>query len=255
MADKECIKSLFAELGADLCGIAGIDRFIDAPAGFHPKDAYGDCKAVIVFGKKMPSACMLINPRLIYLTAMGECLRELDRIAFMASSALEKYGGMAIPLPSDSPYEFWNEDKAEGRGLISIKHAAELAGLGRLGKNTLLINREFGNLLMLGAVLTNLELSSDPIETEELCIHNCRLCIENCPQKALNGITIDQKRCRALIYGVNGKGFGVCNCNRCRTICPRAFGNRRAAGAVPAQGQFSKITDFYLPPNSAELSP
>ena len=234
MADKKRVKELFTELGADLCGIAGIDRFVDAPAGFHPKDVYGDCKTVVVFGKRMPPACMLVNPRLIYLTAMGECLRELDRIAFLASLELEKHGGRAIPLPSDSPYEFWKEDNAEGRGLISIKHAAELAGLGRIGKNTLLINREFGNLLMLGAVLTNLELCSDPIEAEELCIRGCRLCIENCPQMALNGITVDQKRCRALIYGVNAKGFGVCNCNKCRAVCPGAFGNRRSAGAGTA---------------------
>lgn len=32
------VKSLLYALGAELCGIAGIERFADAPEGFHPRD-------------------------------------------------------------------------------------------------------------------------------------------------------------------------------------------------------------------------
>ena len=41
---KEKIKDIFINLGADVCGMANIDRFTDAPKGFHPTDIYDECK-------------------------------------------------------------------------------------------------------------------------------------------------------------------------------------------------------------------
>ena len=104
-----------------------------------------------------------------------------------------------------------------------MRHAAVLAGLGSLGKNTLLINKLYGNFITLGAILTNLDLKSDPL-SEELCIENCRLCLDNCPVQALDGKTANQKLCRPYTYTTNDRGFSVINCNKCRTICPQKFG-------------------------------
>jgi hypothetical protein len=53
----------------------------------------------------------------------------LDIIAYLASNEIEKtYHGIAVPIPSDGPYDYWDEKNLEGRGIISIKHAAILAG-------------------------------------------------------------------------------------------------------------------------------
>ena len=106
---------------------------------------------------------------------------------------------------------------------LSMRHAAVLAGLGSIGKNTLFINKHYGNFLTLGAILTNLDLKSDPL-SEELCIENCRLCLDNCPVKALDGKKANQKLCRPHTYMANDRGITVTNCNTCRTICPRKFG-------------------------------
>lgn len=225
MVIEEKVKNIFKGLGADLCGIANIDRFENAPKGFHPRDIYKECNSVIVFAKRLPIGTLYVDSRIIYLNAMGEALKELDRIAYLGSPMIENESGIAVPIPSDSPYEYWDEDNKEGRGLISIKHAAVLAGLGTIGKNTLLINRTCGNMIMLGGVLTNLDLKSDLLE-EELCIKGCRLCIENCPQKALDGTTNKQSLCRQLIYSTNEKGFNICNCNICRKVCPLSKGVR-----------------------------
>ena len=43
-------------------------------------------------------------------------------------------------MPCDNPYEYWDEDKLEEKGLISMKHTAILCGIDSLGKNTLLLN-------------------------------------------------------------------------------------------------------------------
>jgi epoxyqueuosine reductase QueG len=104
-----------------------------------------------------------------------------------------------------------------------MKHAAVLAGLGTLGKNTLLLNRDYGNLLVIGAVLTNLDIESDE-PAESICIEDCNLCIKNCPAGALDGQRAVQKACRTNAYGTNKRGFGTVDCNKCRTICPRRFG-------------------------------
>jgi epoxyqueuosine reductase len=38
---EEKIKEILLKLGADICGIANVERFIDAPSGFHPTDLQG----------------------------------------------------------------------------------------------------------------------------------------------------------------------------------------------------------------------
>lgn len=51
---SKIVKDIMLSLGADLCGIASIDRFEDAPKGFHPLDVLPTCKSVISFGCRFP---------------------------------------------------------------------------------------------------------------------------------------------------------------------------------------------------------
>jgi epoxyqueuosine reductase len=221
MPVEQVIKDFFAGLGASVAGIAPVERFGSAPKGFHPRDLFAACRAVIVFGIAMPRALMETERRIVYLKAMQECLAELDRMSFLAGVWLERHGAEAMPLPSDGPCEYWDADTATAKGVLSMKHAGELAGLGRIGRNTLLNNARFGNRLMLGCVLTDMPLLGDP-PAAGLCPPDCRICLDNCPQHALDGTTLKQQLCRELIYGVDARGQGVNNCNRCRTGCPQA---------------------------------
>lgn len=221
---KDKIKEIFINLGAEVCGVANIDLFIDAPKGFHPTDIYSDCKSVIVFAKKIPMGLALVNPRIIYQHFNSISPVELDRISYLSSNEIEKiYNAIAVPIPSDGPYDYWDAKNLEGRGTISMKHAAVLAGIGTLGKSTLLLNNQYGNMLNFGAVLTNLNLPSD-MPAEDICIKECSICIDNCTVNAINENGVNQKLCRKCAYASNDKGFEVVNCNKCRTICPMAFG-------------------------------
>ena len=223
MTTEEKIKKIILNNGADLCGIANIDRFTDVPVGFHPSDIFAACKSVVVLAKRLPRGLASINPRIVYNHANNLNVNIVDRIIFEASIAIEQMGCITVPLPCDAPYDYWEKENLTGKGLLSMRHAAVLAGLGSLGKNTLFINKRYGNFLTLGAILTDLDLQSDPL-SEELCIENCRLCLDNCPAKALDGKTANQKLCRLHTYTTNHRGFDVVNCNRCRTVCPRKFG-------------------------------
>lgn len=223
---KEGIKKYIISQGADVCGVANIDRFEGAPKGFHPTDIYADCKAVIVFGIALPKGLTLVEPRLIYGHFNYDICKTLDLIAFKTAKELEQtYQGTAVPMPCDGPYEYWNAEKKEGRGLISMKHSAVLAGLGNLGKSTLLLNEKYGNLLILGLVLTDIDLPSDPL-AQSICSDSCRLCIDHCPSGALDGTSANQYRCRTNTYGTNSRGFDTVNCNSCRTICPMRYGKK-----------------------------
>jgi len=219
---KEIIKSL----GADLVGIAPVDRFRDAPEGFRPTDIYGHCRSVIVFAKKLPSECLFASNCVPYTHANNVLTQEVDKLGIEASLMLEEHGVRAVPIPSDDPYEHWEPERSYGRAILSLRHAGYLAGLGVLGKNTLLINRDYGNMITIGAVLVDIELEEDPIAAYEGCPPDCRLCIDSCPQNALDGRTVNQQLCRPLSNHRTEKGYILMKCNLCRRICPNCLGVR-----------------------------
>ncbi|PKM49699.1 MAG: epoxyqueuosine reductase [Firmicutes bacterium HGW-Firmicutes-7] len=222
---KEKIKKIILSLGADVCGIANIDRFTDTPQGFSPNDIFVDCKSVIVFGIALPKGLMQVDSRLIYGHFNNNSCQQVDTISFRAAKIIEnKFGCYAVSIPCDGPYDFWDKNKMEGRGLISMKHAAVLAGVGTLGKSTLLINNRFGNLLTIGAILTNLKLHSDEL-CKGICIPECKKCIDSCPVSAIKDGNVIQKLCRNNTYDQNSRGFDVVNCNNCRNVCPMGYGD------------------------------
>lgn len=222
---KEELREKILALGADVCGFASINRFEQAPKGFHPCDIYKECKTVIVIGKALPKGLYLVEPRLIYGHFNYQMCPQVDEVSMKAASLIESVcpGKAAIPMPSDSPYEYWDATQKVGKGLLSMKHAAVNAGVGTLGKNTLLLNQTFGNRLVLGCILTNAEIESDPY-AEKVCKDQCHLCIQSCPVEALDGTSVVQKLCRENTYHSTEKGYETVECNKCRTVCPMRLG-------------------------------
>jgi len=75
-------------------------------------------------------------------------------------------------------------------------------------------------MIWLGAILVSVDLEADPMATYEGCLSGCTLCIDSCPQHALDGITIDQKLCRERSNSHTDGGGFVLSCNICRKVCP-----------------------------------
>lgn len=213
------IKEIAYQLGADECGIASIERFNNAPKGFHPTDILSDAKTVIIFGKQFPKGTFISKSTSPYTMARLQLIQEMDGLTLNLSCKIEEKGKNALPIPSSEPYEYWDSKLRHGRGIVSLKHSAELAGLGYIGKNTLLINENYGNRLWLGGIITNLEIEPDPI-TKNSCPEDCQICIDVCPQSALDGITIEQRKCREISFSSTEGGGWLIACNLCRTKCP-----------------------------------
>jgi epoxyqueuosine reductase len=232
MIDSGKVKQLALDLGADLCGIAPVERFDKAPKGFHPTDVFPQAKSVVVTAKRAPEGCFqCTSSNVPYTVAMQMMLTELTRLSWQLSSRIERqFGVMAMPVPTE-PYDYWDEERREGRGLLSFRHAGWLAGLGMLGKNTLLVNERYGNRIGLGVVLLDAAMEGDPMVTASFCSPACRRCLDACPVGALDGTTVTQKLCRGHCGGRTKKNDPLYVCNACRKACLNGTGVRAAAAS------------------------
>lgn len=218
------IKDLTFSLGAERCGIASVDRFKDAPTGFHPRDIYDNCNSVIVFLIQMPTdTIMALNP-VPYSHTAYLIYSKLDTLGLNLSKAIQSDGKKAVLIPSDVPYLYWDSINRHGMGILSLRHAGYLAGLGILGRNNLLINPDLGNMVYIGAVLTDSKLEPDTVITELKCPTKCNICLSNCPPKALDGKTVNQKLCRQSSGLHHEREFNIYTCNVCRKMCPFRIG-------------------------------
>jgi len=123
------------------------------------------------------------------------------------------------------------------------REAAARSGVGFYGKNTLLITRRHGSWVVLGTLLTDVELESTP--PLGLDCGDCRLCIDACPTGALDEPgTLDSTRC--LSYWTQASepppveyrehlGAQVSGCDICQDVCPwnRGVEKRRAGEPLP----------------------
>lgn len=224
MITRDKIKEIAFESGVDLFGLAGVDKFKDAPKGFHPKDIYSKANTVIAFAIKLPTETLFADNPVPYTHVNTLAMQKMDLITFDISVNLDKLGLKNILIPTDDPYLSWDNEKQEGRAILSLRHVGYLAGLGKLGRNNLLINKDFGNMIQIGALLTAEQFDSDPLADYEACPPNCRICLDNCPQNALTGETVIQKECRPISNYKTERGFTIKKCFECRKKCPRTLG-------------------------------
>lgn len=183
------------QLGADLVGVAGVDRFADAPKGHRPEEFLPGAKSVIVMaGRMLESTFLSPSPR-VYVLRYSQLRLEYQNVGYNMCRFLEDKGHWAINFPSTAPQDSGPEGKLVFAD-FSHRHAAELAGLGKIGRNRLLITPRFGPRVWFMSVITTAELSADSIITEELCPGDtCNVCVEKCPEHALSSAGLDVNKC------------------------------------------------------------
>ena len=110
------------------------------------------------------------------------------------------------------------------------KPLGEKAGLGWLGKNTLLLNEDAGSMFFLGEIYTNIPLPVSAGKAPDQC-GGCKACINVCPTGAILGPRrLDARKCISYLTIENkdaiplqlrqGIGNRVFGCDDCQLVCP-----------------------------------
>jgi epoxyqueuosine reductase len=140
------------------------------------------------------------------------------------------------------------------------REAAARSGVGFYGKNTVLITRRHGSWVVLGTLVTDVEL--EPTPPLDLDCGSCRLCIDACPTGALDEPgTLDATRC--LSYWTQAaapipKGYRaplgaqVYGCDICQDVCPWNRGIEKRRGGEEAAEAHVSLVD-WLTADAAEL--
>ena len=250
------LRTLAIHEGADLLGVAPVERFVDVEPGCAPLEYMPEARAVLSIAVHIPDGVCDIwgepgegnrtpGPYLLY--GYGITSWEVSRISLLLARHLELAGYRSICFPpawSASYYQNYHR-KAEGVLQQDFPHqtAAVAAGLGELGFAGLGLTPEFGARQRFGSVLTDAPLVPDemyagpPLCDPETC---GRRCIEVCPTGAFdaeNPITV-----RVGERGFTVAGLDGIRCQYGLEGLVAGSGGRTRESIPPGKGEWDELT-------------
>lgn len=167
------------------------------PPGHRPSDLLPGAQSLVCFG--IPVSRDVYRMR-VYRDKMvwrsqNLHYRKLDTISLQISVLLEERGHQAVPIYGCMPLGV--NEKGVVVGYLNQIRMGEVAGIGVIGKNGLLLNSRYGSRLMLGGVITTARLSKirHPETEEPGCPEDCQICVDACPVRA---ILLEDSRVRVM---------------------------------------------------------
>jgi epoxyqueuosine reductase len=268
VADSGWIVERAKSEGFDLCGVVRADKFpeLDQFKAWLGRDYAGDMKYLQDLRRQEPLLVMKDMRSVIVCALNYNTAHPYSTDAAALPSAgddpprgwisryawgddyhevmWERLNRLTAALKESFPQPFAARAYAD-TGPVAERVFARHAGIGWLGKNTLLLNEALGSWLFLGVILTSLDLAPTvgPGETPppDLC-GNCRQCLDACPTGALvEPYLLDARRCISyLTIELRGSipdefrdpmGWQVYGCDICQDVCP--FNRYAPVGTVP----------------------
>ncbi len=217
--DQQFFQEMKGKLEVELIGVASIERSTSKELRERAAFLLPGVKSVITVGKEIyKEVVVMLEPsKGVGEAERGELLKShsdylngrLTKAIYDLAGLFRKEGYRSLPLsPGGCP-----TDQRSLTSLFSYKHAAELSGLGIIGRHSLLITSQYGPRVRLACLLTEIPLEASPPVHEDYCI-NCDACIRNCPSRALEvprqnePYSMNKFACRT--YRQVGLTCGVC---------------------------------------------
>jgi len=141
----------------------------------------GDYVRGVVFGMRLQDAALediLDRPTPLYFHHYKQLNYQLDRAALMIAGVIQDAGFRALAIPASQIIK-----KEPPRAHISHKLLGWAAGIGFIGRCTLLVHPRYGARMRYVSVLTDMPLSADTPYVGECGL--CRACIDVCPAGAV----------------------------------------------------------------------
>lgn len=142
--------------------------------------------------------------------------------------------------------------------IMEREHAMR-AGLGRIGKHTLLIAEGLGSWLSLGEIVTTFPLRShraSPAAASDDPCGSCTRCIDACPTGAIEPWRVDATRCLSYLTIEHPSavpselereaGDWLFGCDDCQEVCPHNQPTRRSRRAGISKGYEPRVGSFDL---------
>lgn len=200
------IKKYAKKFGADIVGIASMDRFEGAPPQMDPRFIMPKAKSMIVMGfRVMRGSLRGIEEGTFFsnYSAMGYggiTYLYMPLTVINLAKVIEDEGYEAIPIGHQSDWRAIDErgglkndfsrpvepGKPSPDIMIHLRIAAFAAGLGEIGYSKMFLSPEFGPRQRIGVVLTELELEPDPLYSGPPLCNRCMACVEACPGKCIS---------------------------------------------------------------------
>jgi epoxyqueuosine reductase QueG len=228
--DRDFLDGMRERFEIDLAGAVTIDPAGSPELQRRVSPLLPKARSVVVFAKEIYKEVVdLLRPGNEAGEAHGGDLLpvhteyvngRLNRGVHELAANFRRRGYRSLPLPAVAP-----TDQRFQEGLLSYKHVAELAGMGRIGWHSLLITREFGPRVRLACLITEALLEPSPGAFDDLC-QGCGACLTSCPAKAFevpgNGMAYAMNRFSCRSY----RQAGV-TCSVCMKVCDEALSTRR----------------------------
>lgn len=233
-------------------GYAGQMSYLAArrEAYSHPSSMLNGCKSLLMLG--MPYLIQEQQRRVL------SPWPGVGKVARYAQSGLDYHDVIRSRLKSLRKWFIQQCPSSNARGVVDTaplleREFAEAAGLGWVGKNTLLLNKQWGSYFFLAALLVDIELEFDQPHHTSHC-GSCTACLDNCPtdafvapyvldaNKCISHATIESPMLPDESVSENLRGW-IFGCDICQEVCPW---NRRSHLGIESA--------FFPKPNHAELS-
>ena len=202
----QMVKDYAKSIGADLCGIASMDRFEGAPKQQDPRYIMPRAKSCIVLAFRIPRGYFRGIEEGTYFEAyngMGYAnintivsplaLRELccyiEDFGYEAAPVPNLYHASSVRFATQKHDPDFSMPVREGLPspdiVVDFRVAAYAAGLGEFGYSKVFLTPEFGPFQRFVVLLTDAELEPDPIFEGKLC-DRCMRCARACSGQAIS---------------------------------------------------------------------